>query len=527
MDLPQIQQDTAAAGSRALNPIHHTFNRIFSKPVFYATVLAFGLICLSGNLRKPEELLSDPDIWWHLANARTLTATHQFVQIEPYSFTVSGERWINPEWLSELPFWFGYQSLGLAGIYLVTAIGLCANILFIYGRSCWQARHADAAFWACALAVPLMTVNAGPRTILFAYLALSAEMGILEASERGKTRLLWLLPPLFCVWINLHGSWAAGAGLLTLYLLCGSFSFHQGVIQQQALSGSDRRRFLLVWLASLAALFINPYGWRLIWYPFDMLLNQKLVIAHASEWQPLNSGSALGRFSVAAILLMIVANCWRGRSWKIHELAFLFFAWFMAFSHMRFTFMAAALTTPLLACDLARGFFSKPKNETIPAMNALFAAGAVCAVLYFFPANSTLQHALEARYPLRSIAFIQPSWRTFNQDTLGGIMDLNGKPTYLDTRLDTFDHHGEFADYLGVLYSRQPFDNLNKYRIDHLLIPANWPLAYLLEHTPGWQVEMREGSGANAYELFASSQAVTGESIRCAATSSPDQHSSH
>ena len=41
----------------------------------------------------------------------------------------------------------------------------------------------------------LMTVNAGPRMIEFAYLAMSAELAILEAVDRGHTRMLWLLPP--------------------------------------------------------------------------------------------------------------------------------------------------------------------------------------------------------------------------------------------------------------------------------------------------------------------------------------------
>ena len=248
------------------------------------------------------------------------------------------------------------------------------------------------------------------------------------------------------------------------------------------------------------------------------------MIANASEWKPLSLSTALGRISFAAIILMIVINSIHGRKWKLHELAFITFSWFFAFNHARFTFLAAVLTTPLLAGDLARSFFSRPKNQTIPAMNALFVVGAVCVFIYLFPSNATLQRDLSQEYPLQSIASIQPSWRTFNLDTLGGMMDLNFKPTYFDTRLDTFDHHGEFADYLMVLYSREPFDLLDKYRIDHVLIPANWPLSYLLEHTPGWRVEMREGVGENAYELFAKARGAAGEQVQCGANSAMDRH---
>jgi hypothetical protein len=156
-------------------------------------------------------------------------------------------------------------------------------------------------------------------------------------------------------------------------------------------------------------------------------------------------------------------------------------------------------------------------------MNAFFVGIGVCAIIYLFPSNTTLQRDFSAEYPLRSIALIQPSWRTLNSVELGGMMDLNSKPTYLDTRLDTFEHHGELADYLKVINSRKPLDLLDKYHIDHLLIPASWPLSDLLEHTPGWQVEMRENARGNVYELITKAPNAAGEQFQCAANSAADR----
>ena len=482
-------------------------------------LLMFLAVTMSGNLRRPTALLRDPDIWWHLADARILTATHHFIRVEPYSFTVAGERWINPEWLSEMPYWLGYRSLGLRGIYLVTIIGLCANLLFVYWRSYWRSLHAGAAFWAAYLGFVLMTVNDGPRTILIAYLAMSAEMAVLEAAERGRTRLLWLLPPLFCVWINLHGSWIIGLGLLALYILCGLFSFNSGVFEQQAYSGKDRARLLLVFLVSLAVLILNPYGWRMIWNPFDLMLNQKLNIAMVEEWQPLNLSSVLGKAAFAAICLMIVANCIRGRRWKIYELAFLFFAWFAAFDHVRFTFLASVITIPLLAGDVARSFYTKSDEKTIPLMNALYVTGAVCAIAAFFPTEASLQSGLAAEYPLQTIASIQPSWRTYNQDSLGGMMDFNSKSPFVDTRWDTFEHHGELQDFLDIMHVHDPLKLLDKYRIDHVLVSEKWTLAFLLERTPGWRVEAREGNGDDTYVLLTKTPSAGGDQSPCAAVS--------
>ena len=483
----------------------------------YAALLVLIAAMLSGNLGKPEEKLRDPDIWWHLADARILSTTHSFAQIAPNSFTVAGERWMDPEWLSEMVFWFGYRSLGLRGIYLVTLIGMCANLLFVYWRSCWKAGNAGVAFWMAILGFPLMMVNDTARNIILAYLAMSAEMAILEAAERGKTHLLWLLPAVFCVWINLHGSWFLGMGLLALYILCGMFSFKKGVFEQEGYSSNDRRRVLLVFLASVAALLANPYGWRLIGSPFDMMLNMRSAVAVVQEWQPLAVNSALGMAAVAAIVLMIVANCIRERKWKIYELAFLFTAWFLAFYHVRFTFLASVVTIPMLAGDVARSFFDKPNEKTIPAFNALFVLGAVWAVATIFPSEAKLQKGVAEGFPLQTIASIEPSWRTFNQDTLGGMMDFNSKPSFVDSRWDIFEKQGQLKDYMDITGIKEPLMLLDKNRIDHVLIPEGWPLAFLLKHTPEWRVERCEGTGDAAVVLFARTPGVTGVQTQCAA----------
>lgn len=501
-----MDQDTVATDpSQGEAPwsVVRLFHRVFGRHMLNAALLVCMVAALGGALSGGSELTEDADLWWHLANARALCSTHHFIRMEPYAFTVFGERWIDPEWLSELPYWLAYSSLGLIGIHLVALIAFCANLLWIYFRSCSKARHKGAAFWTAVLCFFLMTVNAGARTIVIAYLALSAEMLILDAAENGKTRLLWLLPPLLCLWINLHGSWAIGLGLLALYIVCGLVPLKAGAFEQPGFSPKERNRLLLVFLACLAALLVNPYGWRLIWSPFDMMLNQKVNIAVTQEWRPLSMGDLTGKAAAIFIVLLILANFVRGRKWKAYELAFILFAWYAAFAHQRFAFMACILAAPWLAADLARSFFHKAEEKTIPALNALFAAGAVCALIFLLPSNSDLQRNLAARYPLRSIALIQPSWRTFNDHDVGGMMDFHRKPVFVDSRDDTFEHHGVLQNFFAIESLHDPLQLLDRYRVDHALIHANTPLSFVLERSPNWRVEMREGAGDSAYELFA------------------------
>jgi hypothetical protein len=339
--------------------------------------------------------------------------------------------------------------------------------------------------------------------IAIAYLAMGAELAILEFADRGKKHLLWWFPLLFCIWVNLHGSWLIGLGLFILYILCGSFQFTRGIFAQEAFSRTDRNRLLAVLGVSLVALMVNPYGWRLVWNPIDMMLNQKLNIANVMEWHPLNLSSVAGISAAGAMALMVIANSLKGRKWRVYELAIIFFAWYSALDHMRFLFMAAVLTTPLLAVDIRRGFGLESDEKTIPAANAVLVAAAACVIAFVFPSEAQLQKKLGTFFPVESIAEVQPAWRTFNSDFVGGMMIFQSKSPFIDSRFDTFEHHGILRDYLRAMYLTAPLEVFDQYRIDHVLVTDGMPVAYLLDRTPGWKVIKREKAGSDTYLTFA------------------------
>lgn len=488
--------------SRIAGSVVTLAQRIASAQVVYVIALMAIPLFLSQSLQRSNELLRDPDIWWHLANARNLLSHFHFVQVEPFSFTVAGERWINPEWLSELPFWFGYKLFQLRGIYLATWLGLSANLIVLYWRSVVQCGRRSVAFWITAFGFTLMTVNSGPRTIIFAYLAMQVELGILEAAERGNRKWIWLMPPLFCVWGNLHGSWLIGFGLLTLYLVCACFTLQRGRFKQIALVRSERQTLLTVLAASAIALFVNPYGWRLVYNPVDMMLHQNLNIASFLEWQPLNMGSPVGNCALVSIATMLCVNMVRGRRWKLYEFGFILFAWFAAFEHVRFTFLAAVVATPFLARDVNRILPASVSIRPAPIRNAILALTLLWAVFESVPSQAKLERQFANVYPQDLVARVQPDWRTFNSLELGGVMALSGRPNFIDTRVDTFEHHGVFSAYLDTVNVVAPFEKLDRYRIDHLLVRDGTPLVYLLQHTGVWRAIGREGTGRDTYLLL-------------------------
>ena len=496
-----VQTEDATVVTKSL--MLRIFNRIFTRHVMNIAVLMVLPVIFTSSLNPALESLRDPDIWWHLADARQLMSTHHFMTTETNSFTVGGQPWVNPEWLAELPYWFSYKAIHLRGIYIFEWLMTCANLIFMYWRGYRRSGHAGAAWWAAGLAFLLISVNSGPRTIAMAYVAMSSELAILEAAERGNKRALWLLPLLFAVWVNLHGSWLIGLGLLVLYILCGAFGIRKGIIEQEAFTAAERNQFFAALGLSVGALFINPYGWRLVWNPIDMMFNQKLNIANVMEWKPLDLSSVAGAAAFAAMCLMVVCNAVQGRKWRVYELAFAFFAWYAALDHMRFLFMAAVITTPILAVDIRLAFELGSDEKTIPAANAFMVAAATIAFLFIFPSEKKLQSKLDSFFPMKTVASIQPSWRTFNSDYVGGMMTFQSKPDFIDSRFDIFEHRGVLGAYLQIMYLVQPLELFDAYKVDHVLVTDKMGVAYLLSHTPGWTLIERETAGKDTYEMFA------------------------
>lgn len=154
----------------------------------HLSVLLLLPIMLSQALRAPDRLFNDPDLWWHLSNARFLFTAHHFIWHEPYAYTVLGRQWYNPEWLAEIPYWLRFKTLGAIGIYPVTWALLYTNVALVYLRS-QRKSGPEAAFWATLGALLLFTINAGPRTILCGYILLSLLLVALDLFEERRSKI--------------------------------------------------------------------------------------------------------------------------------------------------------------------------------------------------------------------------------------------------------------------------------------------------------------------------------------------------
>ena len=461
---------------------------IFSFPVMCMFLLASVIFAYS-----PRGIgIGESDIWWHLRNARNLLQYHSFSPIDTYSFTAAGSPWISYQWLSEIPFFLAFKAMGLQGILLVYSAVMVLILLSacITGHAGPVADCKDAAV-ATLGGICIGCVSLAPRTLLFGWLCLTGLLLLLDHFRRtGKG--LWLLPPLFALWVNLHGSWVFGMVVLVATIASGLVEGEWGLVMATRWSPVELKKLLLALAASLAALFVSPFGYKLVLYPFEYISRKQGGMQYAQYWASVDFGTTNGKLALILIFALLAAALFSRLRWRLDEVLLTAFALWQGLSHLRFLDFAAIIIVPILAPRL-KLFPPYQRELDKPWLNAAIMAAIVGSLIFFFPKESTLQQQVNNEYPVAALEFMQRrhlNGRIFNSIEFGNYMEWNTpelKP-FVDGREDIFVHKGIFDDYLLAVVMRQPFEVLDKYQIDYVFLERTWPLAYLLEHSPSWRL---------------------------------------
>lgn len=477
--------------------LSQTLRRIFSFHVLLAALLAAIVFWFARGA------ISDPDIWWHLRNAETLMTSHHFVRFDSYSFTVSGHPWINTEWLAEVPYYLAWKVSGLTGIVGLSILLLEAILLGLL-YLCWrESGNIKASAIACYFAVFLCTVSFGPRMILFGYGYMILLLIILQCARLNGKAPLWCLPLLFCLWANSHGSWLLGLIVFAIEIAAGMVEGHWGKIRAVRWNPPELRRLWITFSLSVAALFVNPYGYHLVFYPFDMAFIQKLNISHVAEWVSVNFHDARGKVALILIVALLLGALLRKHEWKLYEVGLVLFGLYCGLTYIRFLFLAALLIAPLLAKFLDVVPPYRPEIDK-PVLNAVLIFGILAFIIRGSPSARDLHKSVEADYPAEILPYLKthpPDGPMLNFYLWGGYLgweDRNLK-SFIDSRVDIFEYAGVLKEYLDLVDLKKPKAVLDQYHIRYVLFPPQTFLAQFLSNDPDWKV-IHKGKISVLYE---------------------------
>jgi hypothetical protein len=294
------------------------------------------------------DALSDPDVWWHIRLGDWIIAHHQIPAGELFAYTAFGNPLVAHEWLSETIF---AALAAVGGLFAVTVLmGLVAWSAF--GAIVLRGRLRGAGPVVLAIGVALAARVAEPvlgtRPQVFTFALVCWTLWIAESYLRSGGRRLWLLPPLFLLWANLHAGFIAGIGFLLIVVVVEAVKRRWSI---GTLAPRKRITALAIAVgASAVATCINPYGPKLFLFAATTgaTERQKGII----EWQSPNFADpamwvllAL-LVSFAALAVTVVARRSLRKHFELRDLVLAAVGAGLALSSVRNTAICVAVMVP-------------------------------------------------------------------------------------------------------------------------------------------------------------------------------------
>jgi hypothetical protein len=451
-----------------------------------------GVLLLGRVFCAAREFVVDPDVWWHIKVGQDLLRTHHWPTTDPYSFTAAGTPWIAYEWLGDVAIGFvGKFGLQALEAFLILLGGAIATALYYYASLC--AKNSKAGFASAAIVSIFAVENFNLRPQMFGSLFLVITLIVVEHFRQGRPKALWILPPLFLIWINAHGSWIIGVGIILVTLAAGLFNFSVGSIEAIRWTEKQRIHLELALLGSLAVIPLTPYGTQLATYPLLTASSIPLNVENVVEWRPMPFNALLGKLFLAVVVGAFVLQALYHFKFRLQQWVLGIGGAVMACLHVRFVLLFAPFFSPILAIMLVPWLDRYHREKDKFVLNAVLMAGTVFAMVWYFPTRSELEHVVETGFPVRAVNFLhshQLQGPLFNNYAYGGYLigNLPEHKVFIDGRGDLYEFEGVMSDYLQVVNVRPAaFSVLKFYGIRTFLLQQNEPLAMVLAEHPDWK----------------------------------------
>jgi hypothetical protein len=376
----------------------------------------------------------DPDIFWHLVTGQWMVDHHQVVSKDLFTFTVSGARWIDPEYTTEIIAYLVYKVGGLTLVSIAFGALTFVGFLLIWTRVKLERANLVIASIVIGVAGLGGAEVWGPRPQMITFTFTCLEVLWLDRYLRGKSRAIYFLPLVMIAWANLHG------GFLFGLVPVGVAGFVELVHWVRRVDGDEHKRrvrnLILIFIGCIVAAVINPNGIHLYGYviqPQFSSVQQNFI----AEWQSPNFHVLEERgFELMLLMLPIAFMLRRPSLWDV---CLTLAVTYLALSAVRHSILFVAAETPLLIWSFSAGWermtdvSGRVRAWVTPRARAMLAGAAAVLVIavagtgYFV--HSTLAHqdrATAANFPVGASNWLAAhpnvGTRMFNQYGWGGYL---------------------------------------------------------------------------------------------------------
>jgi hypothetical protein len=368
--------------------------------------------------------ISDPDMYWHLANGREMVNTGRIVSEEIFSYTHQGAKFDNHEWLGQIIFYLIWNDLGPYWLFGFKLLVTSLVVWYLYRTIRNIGGQAVFAAVLCAFAVLVGIHRYIERPELFSLLNTSLLCYILYGfrSNQPSRHLFWFVPLMLVVWDWLHGA-VYGLALFSLFVAGENLKYFAPLLRNAGSLPRKNLKFLnQCFAASMLAMLANPLGLRT--YGIFIALSQEMGgNSKTGEFQPSSWSQFPGLYLLIGwVTLLILRNI---RKLDITYLLLLICFGYLALRYNRASAYAAIVLVPIIA-SLTVTSLQNIKNKferiayfSITALSAAFVLGYGYSIKFNaewdpFPRDFGYQVLEDGYYPAGSVRFIKAVGLTGN-----------------------------------------------------------------------------------------------------------------
>ena len=440
-----------------------------------------------------RQRFDDPDMWWHLKTGEVIWTTHTIPTTDLFSYTTNHHAWIPHEWLSQVLIYGAYRWGGYSGLMLWLCFFTTSLLIAGYILCSLYSGNPKTAFLGALTVWLFGTVGFAVRPQMIGYLLLIVELLLLHFGQTRDRRWFFGLPPLFAIWINCHGSFFFGLALAGAFLFTSWFSFQIGSLVATRWDPRSRRTLILALVLSVAALFLNPVGVKLVLYPLNTMQGLSTGISPITEWQPLQFSDGRSFVFLAIPWCIFLLAIVRGTKLLWRELVVLAVGTWLAASHVRMLFVFGILAAPILSRLLSDTWDGYNAERDRPLPNAVLIAASLLVAFLAFPNRQNLATQVEEDSPVKAVEFIKThhlSGPMLNEWVYGGYLlwAAPEHPVFIDGRGDPFGETGVMGEFgKWARLQTDPNTLLNKYGISFCLLSRDSPMIVVMRLLPGWK----------------------------------------
>lgn len=456
------------------------------------------------------QTITDTDFGWHVAVGKFIFETKNIPYNDLFSFTLPDYHYIYHSWASYLVVFLSYKVAGFTGVSIFYSLVLTLSVFFLIKIT--KILYTDKPNLLLFLATtPLLQSIAGARPRAFSFLFFSIIYYLFLKFVNFKSKTVYLIPFVFFLWVNFHGSFFVGIATFTLCIIISAWL--------KTITTQQLKTLTKVLALSIFATLLNPYFIQALKQAISMSLNSSLRIqAVNSDWKPLISQATTG-WILTALIILTALLIYKFKIKIITQeklLLLIFFILSMLTARFTLPFLVFYIPTLHLLVVEARKRFKLAILELLPVKVALISFALVVILIalsniyqIILTSSSMTNYSMllqekapnrlaYASWPYESSQFVLDRFPDKNilcdANWSGYLLLLNPKVKvfYYGAMDNYFYNNTSFAyEYLNLINGKSKTEEiLDKYKVDIVFLPPAYPVVKNLRTSNHWKIIM-------------------------------------